>query len=64
MTTAGRPPTQLGYISEAISRISSVPGVTAKKSVFKEAVNSRSEISARGSQCEVKTLLALQCVVI
>jgi hypothetical protein len=29
-----------------------------------EAVNSRSEISARGSQCEVKTLRARQCVII
>jgi hypothetical protein len=36
MTVARRPLTQLGYISEAISRFSSVPGVTEKKAVFKE----------------------------
>jgi hypothetical protein len=30
------PLTQLGYISEAISRFSSVPGVTVKKLVFKK----------------------------
>jgi hypothetical protein len=30
------PLTQLGYISEAASRFSSVPGVTVKKAVFKE----------------------------
>jgi hypothetical protein len=34
MTVARRPLTQLGYISEAIRRFSSVPGVTVKKSVF------------------------------
>jgi hypothetical protein len=28
--------TQLGYISEALSRFISVPGVTVKKSVFKK----------------------------
>jgi hypothetical protein len=33
---ARRPPTQLGYISEAINRFSSVPGVTVKQSVFKK----------------------------
>jgi hypothetical protein len=30
------PLTQLGYISEAVSRFSSVPGVTVKKAVCKE----------------------------
>jgi hypothetical protein len=34
MTAARRLLTQLGYINEAISRFSSVPGVTVKKSVF------------------------------
>jgi hypothetical protein len=36
MTVARRPLAQLGYISEAISRLSSVPGVTAKKAVFRK----------------------------
>jgi hypothetical protein len=36
MTVAGRPLTQLGYISEAICRFSLVPGVTVKKSVFRK----------------------------
>jgi hypothetical protein len=36
MTVTRRPLIQLGYISEAISRFSSVPGVTVKKSVFKK----------------------------
>jgi hypothetical protein len=36
MTVARRPLTQLSYISEAISRFSSVPGVTVKKAVRKE----------------------------
>jgi hypothetical protein len=36
MTVARDLLTQLGYISEAISRFSSVPGVTVKKSVFKK----------------------------
>jgi hypothetical protein len=31
-----RPLTQLGYISEAVSRFSSVPGVTVKKAVFRK----------------------------
>jgi hypothetical protein len=47
--------TQLGYISEALSRFGSVPGVTVKKSVRKEQsqeVNSRSKFSARVSKCE------------
>jgi hypothetical protein len=34
MTVARRPLTQLGYISEVVSRFSSVPGVTVKKSVL------------------------------
>jgi hypothetical protein len=36
MTVARRPLTQLGYIREAVSRFSSVPGLTVKKSVCKE----------------------------
>jgi hypothetical protein len=36
VTVARRPLTQLGYISEAVSRFSSVPGVTVKKSVFRK----------------------------
>jgi hypothetical protein len=40
MTVARRPLTQLGYISEAISRFSSVPGVTVK-SVFKKQLYER-----------------------
>jgi hypothetical protein len=36
MTVARRPLTQLGYISEAVSRFSSVPGVTVKKSIFRK----------------------------
>jgi hypothetical protein len=36
MAVARRPLTQLGYISEAVSRFSSVPGVTAKKAVFRK----------------------------
>jgi hypothetical protein len=35
------PLTQLGYISEAISRFSSFPGVTVKKSVFKKQLYER-----------------------
>jgi hypothetical protein len=41
MTVARRPLTQLGYISEAISRFSSVPGVTAKQSVFRKQLYER-----------------------
>jgi hypothetical protein len=41
MTVATRPVTQLGYISEAISRFSSVPGVTVKQSVFKKQLYER-----------------------
>jgi hypothetical protein len=41
MTVARRPLTQLGYIKEAISRFSSVPGVTVKKSVFKKQLYER-----------------------
>jgi hypothetical protein len=36
MTVAWRPLTQLGYISGAVSRFSSVPGGTVKKSVFRK----------------------------
>jgi hypothetical protein len=35
------PLTQLGYISEAISQFSSVPGVTVKQSVFKKQLYKR-----------------------
>jgi hypothetical protein len=41
MTVARRPLTQLGYISEDISRFSSVPGVTVKKSVFRKQLHER-----------------------
>jgi hypothetical protein len=41
MTVAGRPLTQLGYVSEAISRFSSVPGVTVKQSVFRKQLCER-----------------------
>jgi hypothetical protein len=41
MTVARRPLTQLGYISVAISRFSSVPGVTVKQSVFKKQLYER-----------------------
>jgi hypothetical protein len=41
MTVAGRPLTQLGYISEAISRFSSVPGVIVKQSVVKKQLYER-----------------------
>jgi hypothetical protein len=41
MTVAGRPLTQLGYISEAIRRFSSVPGVTVKQSVFRKELYER-----------------------
>jgi hypothetical protein len=36
MIVVRRPLTQLGYISGAVSRFSSVPGVTVKKSVFRK----------------------------
>jgi hypothetical protein len=36
MTITRRPLTELSYVSEAVSRFSSVPGVTVKKSVFKK----------------------------
>jgi hypothetical protein len=35
------PLTQLGYVIEAISRFSSVPGVTVKKSVFRKQIYER-----------------------
>jgi hypothetical protein len=41
MTVDRRPLTQLGYISEAISRFSSVSGVTAKKAVFRKHLYER-----------------------
>jgi hypothetical protein len=41
MTVAGRLLTQLGYVSEAISRFSSVPGVTVKQSVFEKQLHER-----------------------
>jgi hypothetical protein len=37
ISVARRPLTQLGYISEAISRFSSVPGVTVTKSVLRSS---------------------------
>jgi hypothetical protein len=61
MTVARRPLTQLGYISEAISRFSAVPGVTVKKSVFRKHLYERvlrctptSEVSIgdRHGKCE------------
>jgi hypothetical protein len=75
MTVAGRPLTQLGYISEAISRFCSVPGVTVKKSVFRKQLCERvsksstsewirEEDIAVGSQWEWKTLRVRQCVII
>jgi hypothetical protein len=41
MTIARRPLTQLGYISEAVCRFSSVPGATVKKSVFRKQLYER-----------------------
>jgi hypothetical protein len=41
MTVARRPLTQLGYISEAVTRFSSVPGVTVKKAVFRKQLYER-----------------------
>jgi hypothetical protein len=41
MTVARRPLTQLGHISEALSRFSSVPGVTVKKAVFRKQLYER-----------------------
>jgi hypothetical protein len=61
MIVARRPLTQLGYISEAISRFSSVPGVTAKKAVVEKQLYERvlrssptSEVSIgdRHGKCE------------
>jgi hypothetical protein len=40
-TAAMIPLTQLGYISEVISRFSSVPGVTVKQSVVKKQLYER-----------------------
>jgi hypothetical protein len=41
MTVARRPLTQLGYISEAVSRFSSVPRVTMKKAVSRKQLYER-----------------------
>jgi hypothetical protein len=41
MTVARISLTQLGYTSDAVSRFSSVPGVTVKKSVFKKQLYER-----------------------
>jgi hypothetical protein len=41
MNVARRPLTQLGYISEAVSRFSSVPGVTVKKAVVRKQLYER-----------------------
>jgi hypothetical protein len=68
ITVARRPLTQLGYISEAVSRFSSVPGVTVKKSVFRRQLYERdfrsspmSEVSIGGrhGKCE-----EAKCVII
>jgi hypothetical protein len=62
------PLTQLGYISEAISRFSSVPGVTVKNAVFRKQLYERvlrssptSEVSIgdRHGKCE-----DVKCVII
>jgi hypothetical protein len=50
MTVARRPLTQLGYISGAISRFSSVPGVTVKKSIFRKQLYERVLRSSPTSQ--------------
>jgi hypothetical protein len=57
MIIAMRPLTQLGCINEAISRFSSVPGVTAKKSVFK-----KQWIRGVGSRREVRSVKWRLCV--
>jgi hypothetical protein len=41
MTVARRPLIQLGYISEAVSRFSSVPRVTVNKAVFRKQLYER-----------------------
>jgi hypothetical protein len=41
MTVAKRPLTQLDYISEAVSRFSSVPGMTVQKAVFRKQLYER-----------------------
>jgi hypothetical protein len=65
MTVARRPLTRLGYISEAVSRFSSVPGVTAKKAVFRKQLYERvlrssptSEVSIgdRHGKCEIQSV--------
>jgi hypothetical protein len=61
MTVAKRPLSQLGYISEAVNRFSSVPGVTVKKAVSRKQLYERvlrssptSEVSIgdRHGKCE------------
>jgi hypothetical protein len=68
MTVARRPLTQLGYISEAVSRFSSVPGVTVKKAILRKQLDERvlrssptSEVSIgdRHGKCE-----GAKCVII
>jgi hypothetical protein len=41
MTVARRPLTQLGYVSDAVRRFCSVPGVTVKKAVFRKQLYER-----------------------
>jgi hypothetical protein len=41
MTVARRPLTQVSYIREAVSRFSSAPGVTVKKSIFRKQLYER-----------------------
>jgi hypothetical protein len=60
MTVGMRPLTQFGYISEAISRFSSVSGVTVKKSVLGSSSRERvlrssptSEVSIGDRRCKV-----------
>jgi hypothetical protein len=59
ITVARRPLTQLGDISEAISRIGSVPGVTVKKSVLGRSSTSEVSIGDRHGKCETA-----KCVII
>jgi hypothetical protein len=52
MTVARISPTQLAYISEALSRFSSVPGVTVKKAVLRSSPTSEVSIGDRHGKCE------------
>jgi hypothetical protein len=52
MTVARRPLTQLVYLSETVSRFSSVPGVTVKKSVLEVGSTSEVSIGDRHGKCE------------